>query len=84
MFGLCCWESEYKTKHYKRLIRIRLINFNMASLDNSNNSINDDNINNPSTSHQNANNDTVASSADSLQLSMLESKPDSEMIKCVG
>ena len=66
---------------------IRLINFNMASLDNSNNCASEDSINNPPTSHQNAGNETyddghsVASSAGSLQLSMLESKLDSEMIK---
>ena len=66
---------------------IRLINFNMASLDNSNNCVSEDSINNPPTSHQNAGNETyddghsVASSAGSLQLSMLESKLDSEMIK---
>ena len=59
----------------------------MASLDNSDNSENEDSINNPSTSHQNVGNETyndchsTASSASSLQLSMLESKLDSEMIK---
>lgn len=59
----------------------------MASLDNSNNCASEDSINNPPTSHQNAGNETyddghsVASSAGSLQLSMLESKLDSEMIK---
>ena len=68
-------------------MHIRLINFNMASLDNSNNCVSEDSINNPSTSHQNAGNETyddghsVASSAGSLQLSMLESKLDSEMLK---
>lgn len=59
----------------------------MASLDNPNDSMNEDSINNPSTSQQNVGNETyddghsVASSAGTLQLSLLESKLDSEMTK---
>lgn len=62
-----------------------MINFNILSLDHSDNSVNEDSINNPSTSH-NAGNETdddghlVARSAGSLQMSMLGSKLDSEMI----
>ena len=57
----------------------------MASEDKSNDSMNEDNINIPSTSQQNICNETyddghsVASSAGSLQLTFLESKLDSEM-----
>ena len=59
----------------------------MASEDKSNDSMNEDNINIPSTSQQNICNETyddghsVASSAGSLQLTFLESKLDSEMTK---
>ena len=57
----------------------------MASEDKSNDSVNEDNINIPSTPQQNICNETyddghsVASSAGSLQLTFLESKLDSEM-----
>lgn len=59
----------------------------MASEDKSNHSMNEANINIPSTSQQNICNETyedghsVASSAGSLQLTFLESKLDSEMTK---
>ena len=59
----------------------------MASEDKSYDSMNEDRINNPSTSQQNIDNETyddghsVASSAGSLQLSFLESKLDTEMTK---
>ena len=57
----------------------------MASEDKSNDSVNEDNINIPSTPQQNICNETyddghsVASSAGSLQLTFIESKLDSEM-----
>ena len=67
--------------------KLHLLKFNMASEDKSNDSMNENDINNPSTSQQNMCNETyddghsVASSAGSLQLTFLESKLDSEMTK---
>ena len=59
----------------------------MASEENSNNSNTEMNMNSPSTSQQNSGNETyedgnsIPSSANSLQMSMLESKLDSEITK---